>query len=128
MPVKLDFRKNGVILWHEGVIVDADLINCQKELMSHEFEEEFQFQLIEGTNIEEFNVSANTMQGLGSSDSEIKNVNKQYAVAVAPNDLIFGMGRIWQAFAEDELFISCLVKTFDEAISWLKENGIEIEK
>ena len=47
LSVKLDFRKNGVILWHEGVIVDADLINCQKELMSHEFEEEFEFQLIE---------------------------------------------------------------------------------
>ena len=59
---------------------------------------------------------------LASKISQVQQV-KRFAVAMAA-DLDFGMGRMWQALTEDNVFFEIRIfRTLDEARDWLADSG-----
>jgi len=127
MPVKTEYRKNGVILWHEDIVTGEQLIAVNKEIYSHEFQEDFQFQLLVLTDVTEFNVSSRDMKTLADMDTKAERDCKQYACVVARDDFLFGMSRMWNIQADEENFESRVVREIDEALSWLNSKGIEVK-
>jgi len=127
MPVKTEYRKNGVILWHEDIVTGEQLIAVNKEIYSHEFQEDFQFQLLVLTDVTEFNVSSRDMKTLADMDTKAERDCKQYAYVVARDDFLFGMSRMWNIQADEENFESRVVREMDEALSWLNSKGIEVK-
>jgi|GEM_PF-1159907 hypothetical protein len=43
-------------------------------------------------------------------------------ILIAPSDLQFGMLRMWQAYSDETNWESNIVRTYDEAISLIKDN------
>lgn len=127
MSIVCEFRSNGVIIWHSGVITGNDLIQANKEIYSHKYDDVFEFQLADLSNVEEFDVSMEDMRILAKMDYEIKIDTKQFACAVAPSDLLFGMSRSWNIQSEKDDFENNVVRRMDEAIAWFKSKGIYIK-
>ena len=127
MPIKCEFRPNGVIIWHSGIITGKDLLDANHEIYSYQYNQDLQFQLADLTKVEKFDVSKDDMAALAIMDSEVKKDNCQYACSVAPTDLLFGLSRTWNIQAESENFITNVVRNRDEALAWYKSHGIIIE-
>lgn len=126
MSIICDFKSNGVIAWHQGVINSNDLIQANKKIYSHKYDEGLEFQLIDVTKVEEFNVSPEDMRILAEMDrNEIKH-KKQFACVVAPSDSLFGMARMWNIQSEENNFENNVVRSMEEAITWFKSKDIKI--
>jgi len=124
MSITCDFRPNGVILWHEGVITDQMLLDINDELYAHRYEQGMQFQLIELSAVEQFDVSAEIMRQLAETDKAIN--QNVVACAVAPDDLAYGMASIWTSMSESPGFDVTVVRTREEARAWLASKGIDL--
>ncbi|PQO29104.1 hypothetical protein C5Y96_15220 [Blastopirellula marina] len=131
MPVNLVFYSNGVLMAHSGVVTDEDLLESDVELYSHEYPEGLQFQLVDLTDVRDFQASHKTMRYLGEKDREFSQTHgRQLIVVIAPTH-----GRantiVWEVWAQDTstndpALLTKIVDRRDEAIQWLKDNGIEI--
>lgn len=127
MTIKCEFRPNGVIVWHSGVISAKELFQTNTEIYSHNYLEGLQFQLIELSEVIEFNVSSEDMNRLADMDINMEKDRKQFACVVAPSDLLFGLARIWNTQSEDSDFETNVVHSMDEAISWFESKDIHIK-
>ncbi|MDH5571395.1 MAG: hypothetical protein OEY89_06490 [Gammaproteobacteria bacterium] len=127
MPITLDFRDNGVIIWERGVITDDQFLNAEYEIYDHKFKGDFQYQLAVMSEVTDFHVSSETMLKVAEIDKNHPNKCKQYAVVVAASDKIFGMCRQWNMNSEDDLFITNVVRNLDDALSWFRKHDIEIK-
>lgn len=126
MSIECEFRSNGVIIWHRGIITGNDLIQSNKDIYSHKYDEGLEFQLADLTEVEKFDVSSEYMRKLAKMDLSAKKDKKQFACVVAPTDLLFGMARSWNIQSEKDDFENNVVRSMGEAIAWFKSKGIYI--
>ena len=126
MTVRCEYKSNGVIVWHSGVITDEMLLIANKELYAHEYKEGLQFQLLELTDVQEFNVSSVTMAQLAEMDRKINKGKKVFACVVAPDDLMFGLSRMWDIQAGGDDLDTMVVRTINDAIAWFASKGIRL--
>lgn len=131
MSFVLEFHRNGVVLTFAGVVADEDVLKSDDELYGHQYPEGLQFQLVDLTDVRDFQASHKTMRYLGEKDREFSQTHgRQLIVVVAP---IEGRANtiVWEVWAQDTstsdpALLTKIVDSRDEAIQWLKENGIDI--
>ena len=128
MPITCQFKPNGVIIWHSGVIDGKELIQTNKDIYAHHFEDGLLFQLAELSGVDKFNVSGKDMQQLALMDSLHKKEisNTQYACVVAPDETLFAKSRQWNLQSDADDFQTNVVRSMDEAVAWYKSKGINI--
>jgi len=127
MPIRCEFLSQGVIAYHSGVIDGSEVLQVNREIISHENSSHFQFQIMDLMEVVKFDVSAEDMQSLAKMDRMMEKECQQYACVVAPTDFEFGMTRIWNTLAEGEFFESVVVRSREEAVTWLQSKGVTIE-
>lgn len=127
MSIHCEFLSQGVIVYLSRVVSGNDLIELNQKIISHENSSHFQFQIIDLTEVVEFDVSAEDMQSLAKMDQLMEKDCKQYACVVAPTDFQFEMTRIWNTLAEGKLLESAVWRSREEAVSWLQSKGVAIE-
>lgn len=127
MPIINQFKPTGVIMWHRGVVTDEELIAANAEVCAHPDCADFHFQLINLLEVTEFNATPHGMQQLALMDRQVVRNRQQFACVVAPDDLSFGMSRIWNAHADENEFRAHVVRSLEEAVNWFAKNGIEVE-
>jgi len=126
MPVRCEFKSNGVIIWHSGAVTGSELIQANKSIYAHKFDGLFLFQLMELSDAETFDVSSGDMRALAAMDRQHSESHSQYACAVAPTDYLFALSRQWNIQAETESFNTHVVRSKGEAIEWFKSKDIAI--
>ncbi|MFC1542492.1 hypothetical protein ACFL4M_01210 [Pseudomonadota bacterium] len=126
MSIELEFKSNGVIIWHSGVVTGEDLILANKDVYSYKYDEGLLFQLADLSDVEDFDVSSNDMATLAAMDKQFIKGIKQFGCTVAPTDVLFGFSRQWNMQAEKDVFHTNVVRSMDEAITWFASKGITV--
>lgn len=131
MAYQLEFRSNGVFLIFAEVVTDDDLLKSDDELYGHDYPEGLQFQLVDLSEVRDFQASHKTMRYLGEKDREFSQTHgNQLIVVIAPTQ-----GRansiVWEVWAqdnstEDPALLTKIVDTRLEAVTWLKKHGIDV--
>jgi len=131
MSFNLEFHDNGVTLSFADVVTDEDLLESDDGLYGHDYPQGLQFQLVDLTDVRDFQASHKTMRYLGEKDREYSQTHgRQLIAVVAPTH-----GRantiVWEVWAQDNsapdpALLTKIVDDRSEALAWLKENGIEI--
>ena len=126
MSIICEFRFNGVIIWHKGIITGNDLFQANNDIYSHEYDGDLKYQLIDLTEVDTLNVTTEEVTKLAKMDRDLKKNNKRFACVVAPTDFLFAMARTWNMQSEKDGFETHVVRAMDDAITWFNSKGINI--
>lgn len=131
MTVELVFYDNGVLLAHSGIVTDEDLLESDKDLYGHTYPQGLQFQIVDLSDVRDFQASHQTMRYLGEKDREFSQMNdRQLIVVIAPTH-----GRansiVWEVWAQDThtddpALLTKIVDSRLEALTWLSKHGINV--
>ncbi len=126
MSITCEFKPNGVLVWHKGIISGNDFFQANHDIHSHEYHDGFQFQLIDLTEVDKLNVTAEEIRKLAKMDQNSRKFKKRFACVVAPTDHLFAMSRVWNMQSEGDYFETNVVHTMRDAIEWFESKGIRI--
>lgn len=122
MPIEHSIAHEKYIVFRAvGVVTGSDIIEANEWLYS-EFHNEglAEFQLWDFSAATQIIVDTEKIQTMAHQDRQAAQTLSQLAVAVvAPGDLIYGLSRMWQAFADDEAIQSHVFRDVGEAEIWL---------
>jgi len=126
MPYKIEYSDTdgGVLTTYFGVVTDSDIIGSLKErIESKKRVENYRYVISDYSGAEEFKVTTegikqNALIAVRASASNKKGV----LVAILPKDHEYGMGRMWQAYADETGWKTYIARDKKEAYEWLNEN------
>lgn len=126
MPYKIEYndKDGGVFTTYFGVVTDSDIIASLKErIESKKRVENYRYVISDYSGAEEFKVTTegikqNALIAVRASESNRKGV----LVAILPRDHEYGMGRMWQAYADDSGWKTYIARDKKEAYDWINEN------
>lgn len=125
MPYKIDFLENkkGIITTFSGVVTDEELFDSAVErvLSGHDLND-FNYAISDFTEVTYFKISTDGIKANAEQAIDFSKYNKNFIlVAVMPEDLEFGMARMWQAYADESSWTSNVVKGMNVAKQWIEE-------
>ena len=111
--LSIDTKDRMVYSSYYGDMTTTDLVQHIAAIRKHpDFNPDFD-ELIDATGVTSFDVSSDDVRELASHDSPFHADAKR--VLVAPQDLIFGLGRMFQTFGSEQRPHFVVVRTLDEA-------------
>ena len=114
----------GVITIYSGVVTDEDVIRSVEEKCSSlEKIQSYRYALTDCTNVTEFKVTSKAVMRNAKVAKSAFSVNSDVLlVAVVPTDLMFGLSRLWQAYADESDHRTTVVRSREEAEKWLAKH------
>ena len=114
----------GVITNYSGTVTDEELISSARERTTPiERVKSYKYLLSDFTGVHEFKVTPWGIRAAAEIANKMFHENSNILLsAVLPQDLQFGMGRMWQVYTEGGEYKSYLARTKEEAIQWLHQN------
>lgn len=126
MKFTLKYTKDnmGQINLFAGSVNHDDFINAYKARFSDlEKFKNLRYIISDFTDVSDFDVSIDTVKILSSiANTNAKYNRNLYVAGVHPRDLIYGLGRMWQAYSDDDT-TGWVTKSFrerHEAEKWLQ--------
>ena len=120
MPYQMCFTDTGADVRFSGVTTGAEIVAAKAEALAHPFGRPLGFLLFDFTGAEQFDVPTADVRRVASEDREYAATHPPFAIAVvAPQDLEYGLSRMWQAFVDDTPIASTVARTRAEALAWL---------
>ena len=125
MPVEYKFLDDGigVLLEAEGRVTGQKLIETLAEIYrSEEKAKKFKYSIIDFTDIEKMDVSNGELDLISEKHRDAGKLTADRVIAVAAGkDIAFGLSRMWQASIDDNNWDITIVRTRNEAESWVRE-------
>ena len=125
MPYNITFLEDegGVMTTYSGTVTDDTILKSAHERMSSGFKiKDFRYSISDYSQVTDFAVTPNGIKANATLAIEFSKQNKDFIlVAVMPTDVEFGTGRMWQVYAEESGWTTRIVRTFEEADQWVKE-------
>jgi hypothetical protein len=124
MPIELQYRAGGrgVVFVCTGVVTASDFDEANQEIYSEERLPALRYQLIDFSDTERIEISAEDTRRHAEMDRLAAERNPDIAVAiVGPSDVAFGISRMWQAFTGEAKLHSRVFRSVPEAERWLAE-------
>jgi hypothetical protein len=115
MPTKLTIEPQLRMVYssYYGDMTTTDLVQHIAAIRTHpKFDPNFD-ELIDATEVKSFDVPSDDVRELASHESPFHPHAKR--VLVAPQDLVFGLGRMFQTFGSERRPHFIVVRTMDEA-------------
>lgn len=126
MPYKVSYSDNpfGVTTIFYGVVTDDDLIqSCIERTASTDLISELRYIKDDLLEVSKFNA---TVEGIKSSAlfaERAAKVNKQVVhIAIASEELIYGMARMWQAYSSGTQWKMNIESSREDGDKWLEAN------
>lgn len=115
---------NGVISTYTGNINDEIYLSSIKERWHNlEFNEKCRYAIADYSGANKLDISTPALQQSAALHIRVSKVNSNLIfISILPDDLVFGLGRIWHAYANDTGWKIFLARSKDEARQILKEN------
>lgn len=125
MPYEVIFQKSdgGVITIYSGVVTDEDLLqSANSKCRSVERMMSYRYALTDCSNVTEFNVTTEAVIKNAEIAKSAFAINSNILfVAAVPTDLMFGLSRLWQVYADESDRHTKVVRSREEADIWLAE-------
>ena len=126
MPYEIEYSDNppGVTTKFFGIVTDSDLHqSCIDRTASVERIKKLAYVLDDFTDVSGFPVTSEGIQDAAKYAVNAAELNRniQY-ISIVPNDLLYGMSRMWQAYTDETQWERNIVSTLKEAEQWLIEN------
>lgn len=122
MPVELEYVDDGagVLMNGSGIVTGRELYAANAEIYSDQHVFDQRYQIVDFTNAERFDISAEDVRELAAQDCAGAERNPNIVVAIAgESDLIFGLARMWEAHVNESPLRTCVFRTVDEARQWI---------
>ena len=120
MLEKIEILEDGVVAVFSGVVTTKELIESNDQLLSHLEKFQYRYQLVCFNDIEDFVISAEEMRQAALRDVRAFERNPVAKVAiVSDSKLIYGLARMYDAFAYESTAETEIFETLDEAEQWL---------
>jgi len=124
MPIELQYRDadSGVVFVCTGVVTADEFTRANEEIYSEESLDRLQYQLIDFTATEHLESSLEDTRKNATLDAAAANQSRSLIIAVAgPDDLTFGISRMWQALTSDSNLRTRIFRSLPDAERWIKE-------
>lgn len=124
MPIEYSYiENNGILLKGTGIITAADVSMVNKFIYETPQKiKKITYQLCDYTEIEGVNMSSNEVRMLSKEDATAAKINSKMIIAVVgKEDLIFGLLRMWQAYANETPFETSVFRNVEDAKYWIAE-------
>ena len=124
MPLSITYIEGGgIMVIGEGVVIGSEIKEINDIIYeSPEKIEKISYQLRDFTDVSDISISSAEIEGLAIQDKEAFEVNQNMLIAlVAKEDLIFGLARMWEAYAYKPSFETMVFKKIDDAKHWIRE-------
>lgn len=123
MPIEHSIAHDKYIVFQAtDEVTGAEIINANRWLYSPEFSNRnlARFQLWDFSLATLIIVDIDRVLAMAQQDKQAAQSLEQLVIAcVAPDDLIYGLSRMWQAFADDEAIDAHVFRDLDSAEQWM---------
>ena len=120
MIKEIEYKKDGVRLTFYGRITSKEIMDSNTELINHPGFESFSYQLWVFEPVEDFVLSSRELQKLAEQDQKASERNSKIKVAIFSNSpLVFGLGRMYEAFYGKGPWEVMVFYNLDEAEEWI---------
>ncbi len=127
MIMQLNFYPRGMKVIQEGIVASHEIQEICYQFNSHPDFNSFRYQLFIYQNIEDFQMSADEVRTLARMDSEASFFNPDIKVAiVTTSPLIYGMIRMYSAYARECQWETRDFKQIEDALHWLGITDFEL--
>ncbi len=131
MATVLEFYRNGVVVRHQGVVTDQEMLETERGIYSHAYPVPLEFQIADLSQVSDFRVSLETMRDVGRMDRDMaRSLKRQHVAVIAPSQGR-AMAIVWQAWAteggQSSSLVTTKVNTISEAQDWLRGQGIDVD-
>jgi hypothetical protein len=125
VPYEVIFQKSdgGVITIYSGVVTDDDLLQSANDKCSSvEKIKSYRYALTDCSNVTELKVTTDAVIKNAEIAKSAFAINSNIIfVAAVPTDLMYGLSRLWQVYADESDRQTKVVRSREEADIWLAE-------
>ena len=122
MPIKLEYIEDGVgvLMIGTGVVSGEDIRLANEEIYSEERIDRQEYQLVDWTGVDKFDVTRHDMETLAEQDRVAALRNPGILISSAGDrDVIFGLVRMWEEFVHGTTLKTHVSRTLPEARAWI---------
>jgi len=131
MGIEIRFTADGIgMVWAStGLLTGRDLLDADTRLRDEVTSgRTIRYLLVDHSAIPEESIESGSIQILAEQSEESLELIPDGVVAVvAPNDVLFGLSRMWEQFVEYPRLTTRVMRSRDEAIAWLQDELAERE-
>jgi hypothetical protein len=123
MPVQIDYREDGagVVMTGVGTVTMQELWAANVEVYSFANVHRQRYQLVDCTRVEGFDITLLDIRRLAAQDRAAAAANPNLIIAVVGvTDVIYGLGRMWEALVGGEGPRTRVFRTIDDAEAWIE--------
>jgi hypothetical protein len=125
MGIEVSLTDDGVgaIYRSFGVLTSQDLLDADERLHIEIIRNpELRYLLVDHSAIPEEKVDVESLRVLAERVGENLEIIPEGLIAiVAPNDILYGLSRMWETLAEQSGLTTRVTRTRAEAVAWLKD-------
>jgi hypothetical protein len=124
LPIEVKYIDDGCgVDWiANGVVTGEEIKNANRMIYSGERLSRMKYQLLDYTDVTEFDVSNEDIVEAAKQDIEASRTNPNILIAyVGADPLGYGLGRMWEAYVERSGFETRAFKDREEALAWIKK-------
>lgn len=124
MNCRKTYHDDGVEIELTGVVTSEDLLSLSAEMYNHPNMEHFRYQLWHMDGVDDLLISAQQMREVARQDMETAVAFPRMKVAIVSNSsLVYGMGRMYEAFCDGSGWETMVFHDLDEARRWIAERN-----
>ena len=123
MPMSITYLGDGgIIARGEGVVAGSEIKEVNDIIYeSPEKIKKILYQICDLTNVSDISISTSEIEDLSIQDKKASEFNPNMFIAlVGKKDLIFGLSRMWEAFANNSPFDSMVFRKMEDAQEWIR--------
>ncbi|SHO53501.1 hypothetical protein [Desulfopila aestuarii] len=126
MPVDITYLSDGgVYLYGSGCLTYSDIVDANNVLYATPDKiKGLAYQLCDYSDVTEVNLTSKEIEKLALQDSKAAMLNPAMLIAVVGNqDLVYGLLRMWEAYATSPSFETNAFRTVEDAKTWISEKA-----
>ena len=123
MTIQINYLDNGIgiEIIASGIVIGKEIIEAHKEIYNEENLRKQKYQIIDRTHCTQYQVTSEEVERISEIDNNASEVNPNIILAVvSPTSLQFGMTRMWQAYLEEDRFVTKIFQDRKSADEWIK--------
>ena len=123
MPIELEHLDDGRgVLWQfRGTVTGQDMIDTNDTVFSEEPTDRLLYLLVDTSTADQIEVSVDEIAKIALQDKMAADKYHNLVIAaVASEQSIFGLARMWEARSEDARLHTQVFRTVPEAQAWLR--------
>ena len=120
MIERIEYVKDGVVLSLSGVITSKEILDAGNDLRNHHDFELRKYALWIFQSVEDIKISTVDIRRIAEQDIEASKVNPGIKVGVVSDTAhVFGLGRMYEAFAAESQWETMVFYSLKDAQEWI---------